>query len=187
MPEPSMQHLLAQFALPASSLVCAVIGAIFDVRSRRIPNFLTGPAMVAGLAMHLGAGGWREMLSSFAALLICGTAFLLFYLAGGMGAGDVKLIAAQGCLLGFANVPCLLVLTAIAGGVLALGYAWKHGRLKQTCGNVAALTVHHAQQGLTPHPELNVLNAQTLRLPYALAIAAGCILTLSLQTPQVHL
>ena len=181
-----MHHLLVQFVLPGSSLGCALAAAVFDVRSRRIPNLLTGPAMLAGLALHLGTGGWREMLSSFAALLLCGAVFLFFHLAGGMGAGDVKLIAAEGCILGLANAPSLLVLTAIAGGVLAVAYAWKHGRLRQTCGNVAALTAHHAQKGLTPHPELNVRNADTLRLPYALAIAAGCILTVSLQATRVY-
>ncbi len=181
-----MHPLLAQFVLPASALICALLGAIFDVRSRRIPNLLTVPAMLAGLALHLGSGGWREMLSSFCALLVCGLVFLVFYLAGGMGAGDVKLIAAEGCILGLGNAASLLVLTAIAGGVLAVMYAGKHGRLQQVCGNVAALAAHHSRQGLNPHPELNVLNAQTLRLPYALAIAAGCILTLSLEASQVY-
>ncbi len=126
------------------------------------------------------------MLSSFGSLLLCGTVFLVFYLAGGMGAGDVKLIAAEGCLLGLANAASLLILTALAGGVLAAVYAWKQGQLKQTFVNVATLAIHHSQEGLTPHPELNVQNVQTLRLPYALAIAAGCVLTLSLQSPRVY-
>jgi prepilin peptidase CpaA len=110
--------------------------------------------------------------------------FLIFYLAGGMGAGDVKLIAAVGCLCGLHDVPFLLALTGISGGVMAVCLALAHGRLKQTFLNVVALVSHHGSEGLTPHPELNVRNTSTLRLPYALAIFAGCALTFVLQGVQ---
>ena len=78
----------------------------------------------------------------------------------------------------------LLAFTAIAGGVMAAGLALARGQVKQTLFNVAELVTHHRSAGLTPHPEINVLNASTLRLPYALAITAGCALTLYLQGVQ---
>lgn len=181
-----MNHLSYQFVLSVTAVLCAVAGALTDIAWRRIPNVLTGPAMLLGLVLHGSAGGWRECLSSFIALILCGFIFLIFYLAGGMGAGDVKLIAAEGCLLGISNSGSLLVLTAIAGGVLAVGYAWRQGQLRQTCTNVLTLACHHREQGLMPHPELNVQNANALRLPYGLAIAAGSLLTLYLQAFQVY-
>ena len=67
---------------------------------------------------------------------------------------------------------------------MAIGLAFLRGQLKQTLFNVAALASHHQQQGLTPHPELNVLNASTLRLPYGIAIAAGSSITLLLSGLQ---
>jgi prepilin peptidase CpaA len=63
---------------------------------------------------------------------------------------------------------------------MALSLALYHRRLKETFLNLGALAVHHRSAGLTPHPEFNVGNAQTLRLPYALAIAAGSALSLCL-------
>jgi prepilin peptidase CpaA len=51
--------------------------------------------------------------------------------------------------------------------------------------NVAVLATHHSREGLQPHPDLNISNNQTLRLPYALAIAGGCILTLYFQVQGV--
>ena len=84
-------------------------------------------------------------------------------------------------LAGLAHVAYLLVLTALSGGVMAVGLALIRGRLQQTIANVAALASHHTSEGLRPHPELNLTNAQTLRLPYALAIAGGSILTLYFQ------
>jgi prepilin peptidase CpaA len=179
-----MMQIEQEFVYPAVASACAFIGSVFDVKSRRVPNLLTGPAALFGLLLHLSLGGWHELANSAAAGLICGLVFLIFYLAGGMGAGDVKLIAAVGCLCGLHNIAFLLALTGIAGGVMAVALALVNGRLKQTFLNVIALVSHHRSEGLTPHPEINVLNSGTLRLPYALAITAGCALTLYLQGVQ---
>jgi prepilin peptidase CpaA len=75
-------------------------------------------------------------------------------------------------------------LTSLAGGVMALSLALYRGRLKETLMNMWALAIHHGTEGLAPHPELNIGNAQTLRLPYALAIAAGTALSLGLLLVQ---
>ena len=78
---------------------------------------------------------------------------------------------------GLSNVAYLLVLTSLAGGVMGIVFAMMRGRLKQTLFNVAALAEHHKEEGLKPHPDLNVMNQSTLRLPYGVAIAAGCTIT----------
>ncbi|HEY0795218.1 MAG TPA: A24 family peptidase [Acidisarcina sp.] len=168
------------FAYAAASLLCAMIGAFYDVKSRRVPNLLTVPAFVLGLTLHAGLDGWRGLGSAAAAGLIAGAVFLIFYLAGGMGAGDVKLIAAVAALAGMPRITSLLLLTALAGGILAVLLAVSRGRLKATLINVGALLVHHGTSGLRPHPDLNLLNSATLRLPYAVAIAGGSALTLAL-------
>ena len=116
--------------------------------------------------------------------MICGFIFLLFHLSGGMGAGDVKLMTAVGCIAGLPHIGGLLILTSLSGGVMALGLALCRGRFKETIANLGALAVHHRAAGLTPHPELNVGNTQTLRLPYAVAIAAGSALSLCLLVVQ---
>jgi prepilin peptidase CpaA len=172
-----MSTLEKEFVYPAAATAIALIGAGFDIKSRKIPNFITGPAILLGLLLHLSLDGWRGSLNSLAAGLACGIVFLIFYLAGGMGAGDVKLITAVGCLAGLSNVPYLLVLTSLAGGAMGVVFAMMRGRLKETMLNVAALASHHKEEGLKPHPDLNVLNASTLRLPYGVAIAAGSTIT----------
>ena len=176
-----MTLLQTDLTFPAAAAICAVIGSVTDVKSRRIPNFITFPAFLGGLALHLALGGWGQLFLSLAAGVICGLVFLLFYVAGGMGAGDVKLIMAVGCLAGISHIAYILVLTALSGGVMAIVMALARGRLQQTITNVGALATHHGQQGLQPHPELNLSNTQTLRLPYALAIASGTLLTLYFQ------
>jgi prepilin peptidase CpaA len=179
-----MMQFDKEFVYPAAASIAALIGAGFDIKSRRIPNFITGPAILAGLLLHLAIDGWHGLLASLAAGLICGAIFLIFYLAGGMGAGDVKLITAVGCLIGLSDSAYLLILTSLAGGAMGIGLALLRGQLKSTLFNVGTLATHHKHQGLTPHPDLNVRNAATLRLPYGLAIAAGSCITLYLQGMQ---
>jgi prepilin peptidase CpaA len=177
-------QIAPEFAYPAVASLSALCGSVTDVRSRRIPNFITAPSALLGLMLHLALGGWRSMAMAAVAGLICGAVFLVFYLAGGMGAGDVKLIAAVGCLVGISDVGYVLVLTAIAGGVMAVAFAMMRGRLWETFSNVGELTLHHRDAGLAPHPELNVRNTNTLRLPYGLAIASGCLLNFYLHVAQ---
>jgi prepilin peptidase CpaA len=179
-----MLRIHTDLVYPVTSLACAVAGGAFDLRDRRIPNNLTLPCILFGILLHLYIDGWRGMGNSALAGLIAGVLFLVFWLAGGMGAGDVKLITAVACIAGLTNLVWLLILTALAGGVMAIGLALWRGRLKETVMNLGALVMHHRFEGLKPHPQLNVGNARTLRLPYALAIAAGSALTLCMTVVQ---
>lgn len=159
----------------------AGIAALWDVQTRRIPNLLCAFALGTGLLLHFGIDGWHGMLTSLAAGLIAGSIFLVFFLAGGMGGGDVKLIAGIAALCGLPQLSYLLVFTALAGGAMALALIIRQGAVRSTLQNVGTLLGHHLHSGLTPHEELNVHNQATLRLPYGLAIAAGAGLTLYLQ------
>jgi prepilin peptidase CpaA len=179
-----MSQMNIEFVYSAGSLLCAICGAVFDVRSRRVPNFVTLPAICFGLILHLTLGGWMGLCTAAAAGLLCGLIFMVFHLAGGMGAGDVKLIAAVGCIAGLSVTGQLLVLTSLAGGVMAIGLALYRHQLKSTILNICTLAIHHKTEGLTPHPDLNISNAHALRLPYALAIAAGSALSLCLKIAQ---
>jgi prepilin peptidase CpaA len=179
-----MSNLHSEWLYPAIALLCAIVGSVFDVRSRRIPNFITLPGILLGLFLHFAFGGWKQLGLAALAGLICGVLFLIFWLAGGMGAGDVKLMTAVATIAGMPLVPFLLILTALAGGVMALGLALWRGKLKDTIRNVGALALHHRIEGLAPHPQLNLANARTLRLPYALAVAAGTATTLFLTAFQ---
>ena len=161
-----------------AAVVCAFSGAVCDYRCRRIPNRLTAFSFLLGLVLHLLLGGWRSLASATLASLAAGGAFLLFYLAGGMGGGDVKLMAAVGACAGMSHVAAILVATAIAGGVFALALALVAGRLRQTLVNVVKVLSHHGSLGLRPHPDLNLGNSRALRLPYGIAIGAGTAMTL---------
>ena len=99
--------------------ICS-IAAVTDIRTKRIPNWLTYSAILLGVGFHTLTSGMRGFLFSVEGLLL-GLAFLMFfYLAGGTGAGDVKLMGAVGALLGPNGAFTAFVFTALIGGLYAL-------------------------------------------------------------------
>jgi len=175
---PKLADINAETVYLGAAVLCAFSGAICDYRFRKIPNWLTGSSILLGLVLHLVLGDWRSLSSAAFAGLAGGGAFLLFYLAGGMGGGDVKLITAVSSCAGLSHVAAILIATAIAGGIFALALAVIAGQLKQTVSNAARLLAHHGSVGLKPHPDLNVQNSRALRLPYGIAIGAGTAMTM---------
>jgi prepilin peptidase CpaA len=167
------------FLLLAS--LCASAGAVSDARSRRIPNLLTGTSIALGLLLHLETGGWGQMGMAAAAGLAGGAVFFVFFVVGGMGAGDVKLMTAVSVIAGFGHLEELFLAIALTGGLFAVVLAISRGRLKATLANVGSLIQHHARSGVLPHPDLNLANPQSLRLPYGVPIAAGCWIVVLMQ------
>lgn len=103
--------------------LCLALGAVAtaeDLWRRQISNWIPATGLVAGLAWHGWNGGWWGLLESLAGTVVGFVVFLVFYVLGGMGGGDVKLMAAFGALLGWRGVLWASLWTAAAGGILAL-------------------------------------------------------------------
>ena len=160
--------------IPALALAVALFAAVTDVHERRIPNRLTYPAMIAGLVLQLVLHGWRGLLLSAGGGLLFGGVFMLFYMVKAMGAGDVKLAVALGCIVGPAALQ-VMVATAMAGGVFAIGFMVFSGRVVETLRNTVWVAGFHARHGLQTHPVVNLENPSALRMPYGLAFAAGTL------------
>jgi prepilin peptidase CpaA len=165
---------LAQ-SIPILAAAVAVMAGIIDVRSRRIPNRLTYSAMIAGLALESIVYGWHGLLLGLQGALLFGGVFLVFHLLRTMGAGDVKLAAALGCILGLANSWQVLFTTAMAGGVLAVLMMVFTGRILHTLRSTLAVAGFHVVHGLRTHPVVNLDNPAAVRMPYGLAFAAGTL------------
>src|SRR6476659_7129766 len=81
-------------------LIAAIVAALTDVVKFKVYNFLTVPLMIAGLVYHGFTGGPSALVGSALGLLLGGGLLMIFFLMGGMGGGDVKLMAAIGAWLG---------------------------------------------------------------------------------------
>ena len=159
----------------AGAIGIACIGGFTDIATRRIPNWLTYSGMLVGIVGNGLLHGWRGLLAAIAGGLIGGGAFLVFFLIHAMGAGDVKLIAAIGCLVGPTSAIQIVLASAIAGGIFAIVLALWRRKLRTVLANVVDLIRFHAVAGPEVHPHLNLSNPQAVRLPYAVAIAAGVL------------
>jgi prepilin peptidase CpaA len=160
------------------AVIAALLGAWFDVTSARIPNRLTYPAMLAALILRFGFLGWHGLREGLVGLVLCGGAFFLLFVVHAMGGGDVKLMAAVGAWVGYRNSGIALIVCALAGGLIALGYVIFLKRYRTTFSNIISLVRFHASSGLRQNPKLNLSSANAVRMPYGVAIAAGAVGTL---------
>ena len=158
----------------------AVCAAVYDWRFRRIPNWLNLCGLILGISLNLLYFQAHGALEASIGLLLALAIYLPLYLLRAMGAGDVKLMAAIGALVGPRHWLQIFLLTVIAGGLAAAFVAWRKGRLTHTCWNVWFLLRELSGLRLPyqSNPELDVRSKQSLRMPHGLSIAAGCAVAL---------
>ena len=155
------------------TLLVLAVATFTDLRSRRIPNWLVAPFLLAGVAASALLDGGRGLLSSLEGALLAAALLGVFCLAGGMGAGDLKLCAAIGAWIWPQQLAVALVLTAVAGGLIAVGRAVAGGFLKESLAGAGRLLLGGKRSDSAPAPE----NPLARTIPYAPAIAIGTILS----------
>lgn len=158
-------------------LAAVLIAVVWDVRYRRIPNWLVFPLLVGGIGISTAVQGWHGLGQSALGILLAAVAVGAFYCLGGMGMGDVKLCAAIGAWIGPGQLGLALVMTGFAGGVMALGWAICGGFLRESLDGAGELVLGMRKRGVRPHSTLVLSNASTRKMPYAPAIAVGTILS----------
>ena len=136
---------------------------------------------VIALVVHLSANGTAGGLSTLGGWALGLALFLPMFALGGMGAGDVKLLAAFGAWLGPWNVVETAIAAGVAGGVLALGLALSRNYMSQALSNMWSLLMFWREAGLRPHPTLTLDSHHGPRLAYAIPISVGAIVAIWLQ------
>ncbi len=147
------QGISAQVAI---ALIIGVIASVEDLWRRTISNWICLAAFAAGLAWHISQNGFAGAGTALAGALAGFAVFLVFYLLGGMGGGDIKLMTGFGALLGVSRLWEAALWTAILGALLA----------------VAVLAVHAVRKLAGGKPE------RPAAIPYAPAIALGVWISL---------
>ncbi|MSU75732.1 MAG: hypothetical protein EXS55_04435 [Candidatus Magasanikbacteria bacterium] len=142
----------------APLVVCLFIAVYFDIKTRRIPNWLTLPGIMIGLLAALVVGGQSIFISHLVGAVILGGVWFVLWQLGMMGGGDQKLMMLVGAWLGQSFAWFALVSVAVCGGFLALAYTYRR---------------HRQELALTWRQTFRVT-----RLPYSLAIAGGTIIVI---------
>jgi prepilin peptidase CpaA len=174
-----------QFSRPAVGiefvLVLAVlIATVTDLRARRIPNWLTVGTLVMGFVLNALIAYPSPLEGVWLAAKGFALAFalnLVMYMLHMTCAGDVKLLAAVGAMVGCSDFMGIFFLTALIGGVLALVLVLVKGRVRQTLWNVGYM-VSELMSWRAPHvtrEQLDVGSTKALRLPGAVRICLGVV------------
>ena len=166
--------LLSQGIWILLTLLAAAAG-FTDLRWRRIPNWLTVPGCLLGIALNSIAAGWRgtreSLLGSGLGLLV----LLPFVLVRSLGAGDWKLVGAIGAFLGPERLIAVLFLTILIAGVMAgVLVLWKR-RGRQTLANIGRMLATLASLHL-PGRDLSLDNPESLKIPFGVAASIAVIL-----------
>jgi prepilin peptidase CpaA len=171
--------MVGELAIPdVVVLAVSVIAASIDVFTRRISNWLTLGGAVAAIVYAGSVDGGHGLLVGVTGWLAGLALFLPMFVLGGMGAGDVKLLACLGAWLGPRQVFWVALYASIAGGLLAVVVALSRGYLRRAFANVWLLLAHWRVSGIRPVPELTLAAGKSPRLPYALPMLVGTVAAL---------
>jgi|SRR5262245_4738253 len=162
----------------------SLVAAALDARSRRIPNWLTGGLLAAGLLNAGLTAGAVGLADAGAAMFVLALPYVILFACAGGGAGDAKLMGAIGAWLGLVQGTLVLCTVCLAGIVLALVWAAAGRRLSQVLSHVglvargAALPFFGAGS-LRDVPSLIPTPEECQKMPYGLAICSGVLIGLA--------
>ncbi len=167
-----------------------ILAVYYDIKTKKIPNKITIPAIIIGIIWATVNSGFNGFLIHSFGFLLGFTVFLIPYMLGGMGAGDVKLMAAIGAIKGWKFILLTSLWTALAGGIIVIVVMIYKGGLKNTIINAFGLLIkpianwilkvsrNKTANKLIQYFENNKLEKGNYYIPYALAIAAGSLIVL---------
>ncbi|MGA2435386.1 MAG: A24 family peptidase [Bryobacteraceae bacterium] len=160
-----------------------LVAGIYDILWRRIPNWLVMPGFLIGIVLntfiHFDDGHRWDAAFGFALAM---ATYLPLYLLRGMGAGDVKLAAAIGALVGWQAWIVIFILSGLLGGVLAIILMIVKGRARKTFSNLGYIVweMAHFRPPHLGNEELDIANPRAMTLPHGAVIALGTLLFLGM-------
>jgi len=172
------------------ALTAAVIAAITDAWKFKVYNVLTLPLLVSGL-LYRGLHG--ELAGSCLGLFFGFAALVILYVIGGMGAGDVKLMAAIGAWLGMPLTFYVFLASSLAAGVYSIGLVVWNGRVGETVVNMHIMWLRLASVGRylaaddKVEQEVKRPDRRQRIIPFAVMVAIGLVATVVwMQSVNMH-
>jgi len=168
-------------------VLIVVTAAIYDLRYRKIPNWLVLAGLILGFGLNTFLFGVTGLLMSAKGMGLALAIYFPLYLLRAMGAGDAKLMAAVGSIVGWGNWLAVFVATAVIGGALGLIVLLFAGRIRKTFWNMGWILneILHFRAPYRSSQELDVRSAAGMRMPHGVAIALGSIAFLVMQAVWV--
>ena len=162
-----------------ASLACLAC-AVTDIRRFRVPNAITLSLLVSGLIYQATVEGWPGLARGVGGAAFGFACLIVPYLLGGMGAGDVKLLAGLGAWLGLSMTSDVLIAAALFGGFYALILATMTGSVRRTLDDLKSLIDRGARAAEVPVQRVVEQPGRRRRLvPFAAMVALGLFATIA--------
>jgi prepilin peptidase CpaA len=146
-----------------------------DFRTRKIPNWLTVPALLLGIVVHILAAGWAGARTSLEGAGLALAILLPFVLLRGLGAGDWKLMGAVGAFLGPLMFLFVLLGSIFVSGLMAIVAILRTQRVGETLRNIVVLVRGFFSFGLRANPKISLDNPALLKVPFGVAVAVSTL------------
>jgi prepilin peptidase CpaA len=157
------------------TLAFILLCMIWDIRSRRIPNWLSGGMMLGGVAINFVSFGPAGVYASLTGLLVLLAVLLPPFALGGIGGGDVKMMAALGALLGPLRALTALIIGSILGGVVMVAHLARRGRLREKLAATRHLCSAAVSARSIAPLKLSSDGPDVVLLPYSVPLGVGAI------------
>jgi prepilin peptidase CpaA len=164
-------------ALKLVLIAIVLVAAIYDLRLKRIPNWLNLSGVVLGITVNTLLFGRTGFMLAVFGIMFSLLIYVPLYLIRGMGAGDVKLMAAVGAIAGPWNWFVIFLATALLGGIVSLVFVAFKRRLHETCFNVALVAneLFHFRMPSKSNAQLDIRHPRAMGMPHGLLIAIGAV------------
>jgi len=163
--------LWRETVISACALVVVGWGGWLDWRSRKIPNWLTVPALVLGVSLSAALGKWPWAKSSLEGAGICLGVLLPFVLMRGLGAGDWKLMGALGAFLGPQRAVVVLLGTILIAGAMSVVEIIRQRKVRETLYNILVIFVAYSTFHVNNARTITLDNPGLLKIPFGVAAA----------------
>jgi prepilin peptidase CpaA len=169
------------FPIALTVVTFLVACSLLDVKTRRIPNILTGFGMVVGLLLNTIYFGKSGLAASAAGIAVVMGALLAPFAFGGIGGGDVKMMGAVGSILGPKLALAGLVLGMLLGGGIMAWHLGMRGRLGEKMASTGAMVAAAAATRSLGPLFVSASDPGAITLPYSVPLALGTVAVLALQ------
>ncbi|HEY2823252.1 MAG TPA: A24 family peptidase [Candidatus Acidoferrum sp.] len=159
----------------ALTILLTAVAAFVDFRTRKIPNWLTVPAFVAGLTLRTALLGWPGAKSALEGTGLALVLLLPLVLMRALGAGDWKLMGAVGACLGPLMFLFVLLGSILVSGIMAVVEMARTRKIRETFHNLYVLVQGFFSFGLRAHPQISLDNPELLKLPFGVAVAIATV------------
>jgi prepilin peptidase CpaA len=173
------ESIMMPTVIAATTVAFVALCVVVDVRSRRIPNAISAPGMLLGIALNTAYRGGAGVVASLSGLVLTVGVLLWPFAMGGIGGGDVKMMGAVGALLGPRIALMGLCLGMIMGGGLMVWHLARRGRLREKVTATATMFQAAAITRSLDPLRVSAADPGAIALPYSVSLGLGTLAALT--------